>query len=98
MLLQEALAQLTAYGFIIRTLVEVLQGFWKPADLKRLKAVVVALSAVFVYLLGVDPVTMLKMKAVSGEAAKIVGVGLLAGAAMGTHDLLEALKNLKGVR
>ena len=99
----DAMLQLTVYGFLVRMIVELIQGVFNlPGATKKhlVQGIAVAVSAVFVYLVGVNPVVLLglgKMGAVlAGAAAKPVGVALLAAAAMGTNDLADLLLKLGG--
>lgn len=94
----EALLHLAAYGFLVRMIVEFVQIVFKISgrDHPRLvQAVVAAVAAVFVYLLGVNPVGLmgLNLSAV-GVSIKPIGVALLAGAAASTNDLLDLLPRL----
>ncbi len=97
----DALLQLTVYGFLVRTVVEFIQGVIPINSGRReriLKGLAVAVSAAFVYWVGLNPVALLgmgKMKTLAdGAAAQPVGVALLAAAAMGSNDLANMLMRL----
>lgn len=98
----DALLSLTVYGFLVRTVVEFIQGVLNiHGERKELvvKGIAVAVSAAFVYVAGFDPLALLymgKFKVAAGAAGQPVGVALLASAAMGSNDLANMLTKLGG--
>lgn len=99
----DAMLQVTVYGFLVRTVVEFIQGAFNihgEAKERVVKGIAVAVSAAFVYLVGVNPVTLLGMNRldgiVNGVAAQPIGVAILAAAAMGSNDFANMLTKLGG--
>lgn len=95
---QDVMVSLGAYGFLIRTAVAGLRGFWTTAGEKQIKAMVFVVSGVFVYFAGVDPMGALKLDAVVNSPLRpLVNVALLAGAAMAEHDVLDFVNKMKNM-
>jgi hypothetical protein len=90
----DSLLFLSAYGFIIRTVVEIVRKVFRINGEAAVKTIVVGLSALAVYLLGLDPVALFGMGKIKDAGPMVhfaTNVGMLAGAAMGTHDILDLL-------
>lgn len=92
--MQDIIIHLGSYGFLVRTAVAGLRGFFTTASEWQIKFMVVAVSAAFAYL-GVDPMGALKLDAVTGILRPVVNIALLAGAAMTEHDILDFISKLK---
>jgi hypothetical protein len=97
--IDDAFKQLGAYGLIIKMLTDAVQGIWKPRQDWKIKALVVAFSALAVYVFRViDPVGLLEIRLaglheIVPAARKTVGVAILAGSSMGVHDVMDYFKN-----
>jgi hypothetical protein len=82
--------QLGMYSYLVRMIVEGILNVWRPHE-KVIKLMVFLVSAAFVYWGRVDPAALMGMK-VAPEMIGPVGTALLAGAAMGTNDLLNVIR------
>ena len=91
---QVFVVKVLSYGFLIRTIVEGILALKRVDNEKVIKAIVFAVSAIFVFVLGVKPSMMLGVD--FENMSRVVDATLLAGAAMGTHDILDLIAKKKG--
>lgn len=94
----DALLTLGAYGFLVRAIVEFIQGVFHISGAAQpmvVRGIAVVVSAAFVYGIGINPVALLgmgKLKVLlEGVAIQPIGIALLAGASMSTNDILDLI-------
>lgn len=91
--------QLGGYGLIIKMTTDMILGFWHPKQVWKIKALVVVLSVLAVYVFRVvDPVGLLGIKLaglheIVPYARKTLGVMILSGTTMGVHDAMEFIRH-----
>jgi len=96
----EQVIQVGAQGAILREIMEYLQIRWKPTNGdghtngSKIRIAVLAVSAIAVKLLGFHPTEVLQLAVDSAVKFPLDAV-LLAGSAMGTHDVLDWFKNAR---